>query len=147
MTLAERGNSFPTGTIEEHSPVSQLVKWLRKVDGSLDALPEPSTPCGGCSGHVVKAVVPYDYDSDYPDGTRLTVARMLPGYRCERCGAEYGAATLTDEFLKHVASGLAELGDTRLKANLERAAVHPSSWTTLTPLPEVVKEKLNRSGE
>ena len=146
MTLADSRSSLPGAKIEKRSPVDRLVKQLSKVDGRLDSLPEPSNPCGGCGGHVVKTLVPYDYDAEYPDGMCLTISKTLPGYRCENCGAEYGATAITDEFVKQVAGGLAELGDTRLKSNMERESADPSTWTTFTPLPESVKKKLNGSG-
>lgn len=125
------------------APLERAVRKLRPLSASLEDITEPIERCA-CGGATPKTFIDYEYDAGFPDGTRVTLAKRLPGYRCDGCGVEYGDQAINDQFLALVSTALSELGDTRLAGALRRKGADPHTYTAFSEIPPSVLKAIKK---
>lgn len=124
--------------------LERAVKKLRPLSASLEDIAEPIERCA-CGNPTPKTFIDYEYDAKFPDGSRVTIAKILPGYRCDGCGVEYQDEALSDQFLALVSEALSGLGDTRLASALRRKDADPQTYTAFSKIPLSVLKKIGNS--
>lgn len=124
------------------TPLESAVGKLRPLSASLEDIAEP-IECA-CGSPTSKTFIDYTYDARFPGGACITIAKRLPGYRCDGCDVEYGDGAISDRFLTLVSKALSELGDTRLASALQRKGADPRTYTRFSEIPPSVLEEIKK---
>lgn len=117
---------------DKFHPLTVAFKYLDSFGASMEDIP-PGELCYACGNPADRVIVDYTYDYKVSSDTRITLAKALPGYRCEACQLEYRDPILSDKFLTTIATALASAGDTRLREALQRRKNDPASLLGTAP--------------
>jgi hypothetical protein len=132
-TVPTRIRNAAAKVSDRFNPITSAYKQLESLTATLVELP-PEQCCYACGGPTTKALIDYEYDCSASDGSRITLAKALPGYRCVTCSAEYRDGALSERFLAILATAFATAGETRLQEALERRSSDPRMVVATTDL-------------
>jgi hypothetical protein len=109
--------SDPPGYRALSEPLARAVSAAEAFSSDSQA-PDPA-PCYFCDTPAEYVLVPYSYvyGDPAPNGTRLEISRLLPGYHCPACKLDSQDPVLYEAFVKAIVAAIAG-GNSRLRKKL-----------------------------